>query len=160
MCAGINLPGEQLVGSQLPGVSARKERAYLSNVCVAKPVRRLVTPAPHRVSILTGDLMLWKQQSCSLLTPVVYAGLCAAPHQRCNQREPEGLYTVAVRACCSRECCCCTFVCGAVWFHARAGRDGGSGAPFESAQADAVLPTTALSVLQPCNGTRELFWSP
>ncbi len=42
VCAGINLPGEQLVGRQPPSVSAKTERAYLSNVCVAKAVRRLV----------------------------------------------------------------------------------------------------------------------
>ena len=42
--AGINLPGEQLMGREPACDSARIERAYLSNVCVAKPVRRLVNP--------------------------------------------------------------------------------------------------------------------
>ena len=99
--AGVNLPGEQLVGREPAGVAARAERAYLSNVCVAKPVRRQVTLAPHLLMCCTAACCFYQQRGVRHMFPP--AGVCAAPHWCRCQREPEGGDDMAVRACCSRE---------------------------------------------------------
>ncbi len=88
VCAGVNLPGEHLMGLEPEGAVARIQRGYLSNICTQKAVRRTVSDLPlHSFSSSRPHCICW----CSTILAACanhYLQSIQRPRQQRNVQSP------------------------------------------------------------------------